>query len=359
VTATTEATTTATTANAVGLRLTFTITAGSLAVGGLSLVGTSLGSVVLAETSCTSPTGPDPAPSSVLSITPTNGPTTGGTATTITGTGFTGATGVTFDGAAGTGFSVVNDTTITVTTPAGTVGPADVVVVDAAGNGSLPAGFTYTTPVASSIVSITPNTGPTTGGTATTITGSGFAGATGVTFDGAAGTGFTVVNDTTITVTTPAGTLGPADVVVVDAAGNGSLPAGFTYTAPAQASSILTISPSNGPTTGNTVVTITGTGFTGATVVAFDGAAGTSFTVVNDTTIRVTTPAGTAGPADVTVTDPAGNATALAGFTYNPLGTLPATGSWTGGIAALAALLLLLGTGATALSRRRPTISAS
>jgi IPT/TIG domain len=232
VTATTEASTTATTASAVGLRLTFSIASGTLVAGSTNVAGTALGSVVLAETSCSSPTGPDPAPSSILTIVPDNGPTTGGTATTLTGSGFTGATGVTFDGVAGTGFTVVNDTTITVTTPPGAAGPADVVVLDALGNGTLPGGFTYTAvPAAapSSIVSVSPASGPTTGGTTVTITGSGFTGATGVTFDGVAATGFTVVNDTTITVTTPLGAAGPADVVVLDAAGNGTRPGGFTY----------------------------------------------------------------------------------------------------------------------------------
>src|SRR5690606_40803670 len=59
--------------------------------------------------------------------------------------------------------------------------------------------------------------------------------------------------------------------------------------------------PDSGPTAGGTVVTITGTGFTGATGVTFDGAAGTAFTVDSDTQITVTTPPGAAGPVDVIV----------------------------------------------------------
>jgi hypothetical protein len=195
------------------------------------LTGTSLGSEVLAETSCTSPTGPDAAPSSALTIAPNSGPDTGGTATTITGSGFTGATGVSFDGVAGTSFSVVDDTTITVTTPPGVVGPADVVVIDSGGDGALPAGFTYTAAGAgaSAPTEISPASGPAAGSTPVTIRGAGFMRAAGVTFDGAAGTSFAVVDDTTITVTTPSGAVGPADVVVIDAAGNGALPRGFTY----------------------------------------------------------------------------------------------------------------------------------
>ena len=52
-------------------------------------------------------------------------------------------------------------------------------------------------------------------------------------------------------------------------------------------------------------MTITGTGFTGATAVDFGTTAATNVTVVNDTTITVVSPAGT-GTVDVTVTTPAG-----------------------------------------------------
>lgn len=54
----------------------------------------------------------------VTAIAPANG--TPGTVVTITGTGFTGASGVTFGGVAATAFTVVDDTTITATVPAGT-----------------------------------------------------------------------------------------------------------------------------------------------------------------------------------------------------------------------------------------------
>lgn len=83
------------------------------------------------------------APPTVLSIDPNTGPEAGSTATVVTGTDFTGSTAVNFDGVPGTGFSVVNDTTINVTTPAGT-GVVDVVVVNPNGNGTLTGGFTYT-----------------------------------------------------------------------------------------------------------------------------------------------------------------------------------------------------------------------
>ena len=78
------------------------------------------------------------------------------------------------------------------------------------------------------------------------------------------------------------------------------------------------VSPTSGTTAGGTDVTITGTGFTGATAVDFGANAATGVTVVSPTSITAISPAGTAGVVDVTVTTPAGtSATSSADqFTY-------------------------------------------
>lgn len=105
-----------------------------------------------------------PPPPAVASILPTIGRATGGDPVTITGSGFTGATGVTIGGAAATGVTVVNDTTITATTPAGTNGAnASVVVTSASGSNAANALFTYdgVVPFVVSIVRSTPGTSPT------------------------------------------------------------------------------------------------------------------------------------------------------------------------------------------------------
>jgi subtilase family serine protease len=77
------------------------------------------------------------------------------------------------------------------------------------------------------------------------------------------------------------------------------------------------ISPSTGTAAGGTVVTITGTGFSGATGVDFSSAAATSVVVDSSTQIMATCPAGT-GTVDVTVTGPGGVSAASAAdrFTY-------------------------------------------
>lgn len=79
---------------------------------------------------------------------------------------------------------------------------------------------------------------------------------------------------------------------------------------------ITGVSPATGPAAGGTVVTITGTDLDGVTAVQFDGVAGTALSVTDDDELVVTTPAGTVGPADVTVVDDAGNVTKVAAYTY-------------------------------------------
>lgn len=73
--------------------------------------------------------------------------------------------------------------------------------------------------------------------------------------------------------------------------------------------------PTFGPV--GTVVTITGTNFTGATAVTFNGTAATSFTVVSDTSITATVPDGATTGA-IAVTTPDGTATSATSFTVSP-----------------------------------------
>lgn len=80
---------------------------------------------------------------------------------------------------------------------------------------------------------------------------------------------------------------------------------------------ITLIAPATGPAAGGTPVTITGVGFTGATGVNFDTDAGTAFSVVDDSTINVTSPVHAAGAVDVTVTMVGGDAVLTGGFTYS------------------------------------------
>ena len=81
---------------------------------------------------------------------------------------------------------------------------------------------------------------------------------------------------------------------------------------------VSAVNPPNGPATGGTPVTITGTNFAAGATVTFGGTAATNVVVVNSATITAMTPAGSVGPVTVTVTNPdAQSGSLLNGFTYS------------------------------------------
>ena len=85
---------------------------------------------------------------------------------------------------------------------------------------------------APTVSAISPNTGTANGGTAVTVTGTGFQSGAVVTIGGTAATSVTVVSSTSITAKTPAHAAGAADVVVKNTDNQaGSLSGGYTYTA--------------------------------------------------------------------------------------------------------------------------------
>ena len=150
-----------------------------------------------------------------------------------------------------------------------------------------------------SVTSVSPNTGPTPGGTAVTITGTNFASGATVKFGTAAATNVAVVNATTITATTPAGSAGAVTVTVTVSGQTGNLTNGFTYVA---TPTVTGVSPNTGSTAGGTSVTITGTNFASGATVMFGTNPAINVVVTNSTTINATTPAGSAGAVTVTVT---------------------------------------------------------
>ena len=82
-------------------------------------------------------------PPSISSVTPNYGPTAGGTTITITGTTLTDASAVTVRGKSAANVTVVNDTTVTAVTPAGSVGAANVQVTTPGGTATISGAFTY------------------------------------------------------------------------------------------------------------------------------------------------------------------------------------------------------------------------
>ena len=142
------------------------------------------------------------APPTVTGVSPTGGPTAGGTSVTVRGTGFTGATAVDFGASnPGTSIDVLSCHPLTVTSPSGT-GTVDVTVTTPNGT-RRPTDSAFTYDACPTITSVNPSQGSTLGGTVVTIAGTNLASPSSVTFGGNAGT-VTASSASSITVTTPA-----------------------------------------------------------------------------------------------------------------------------------------------------------
>jgi hypothetical protein len=301
-----------------GGTLTATATKGVATFSGLTLDKT--GSYLLqvtgdsASPTLTNPVAAEQLPTvtglTVTGFTLASGPLVGGTPVTITGTNLIGVT-VKFGKLAATIIPGSDTgTSIMVKSPAGKVGAVNVTVTNAVGTASAPEQFTYV--AAPSVRRAAPTSGPCGGGTPVTIKGSnlGTTATATVNFGGVAVTPSSD-NGTTIVVNSPAGT-GMVNVTVTTA-GGASAPAHFTYVAAPTITA--NISPASGPAKGGTAVTITGTNLLGATV-KFGAKAATAFVSKSASKIVVKSPAGTAGPVNVTVTTLGGTATAPNQFTY-------------------------------------------
>jgi IPT/TIG domain/Bacterial Ig-like domain (group 3) len=183
------------------------------------------------------------------------------------------------------------------------------------------------------ITGLSPASGPATGGTSVVISGSGFSGATVVDFGSVAATSFTVTNDGSITATAPPGA-DTQDVTVTTPIGTSATSSSDVYR---YVPVVTAVSPASGPTAGGRFVTITGSGFTGATFVDFGFTSAGNYTVNNPGSITVESPSGSAGTVDVTVTTAGGtSATGAADrFTYvsppTVTGVSPSTGPAGGG----------------------------
>ncbi len=158
----------------------------------------------------------------VTALNPDGGPSVGGNQVVITGTLFTGATAVKFGTKSAT-FVVNSSTRITAVAPAGTRGTTvDVTVTTPVGTSPTTGtgnDYTYGIPT---VTSVSPASGPSTGGIWVTIKGTDFATGAVVMFGTKAATNVSVDSSTLITCRAPAHAVGTVDVVVTTAAGSSS-----------------------------------------------------------------------------------------------------------------------------------------
>lgn len=153
---------------------------------------------------------------SFASISPTSGPTAGGTAVTITGTNFTNSTTVLFGSTACASISVSSSSSLTCTTPANAEGAVSITLSDGNDSATEANAFTYGTP-APSFSSINPTGFINSQTTTATITGAGFVSGMTVTIGGSPCSSVVVNSGSSITCTTPTGLgAGSYDVVVTN-----------------------------------------------------------------------------------------------------------------------------------------------
>jgi len=186
----------------------------------------------------------------------------------------------------------------------------------ACGGSETPAGPTDPPVVVGpTVLSITPASGSTSGGTPVTISGANFAAGATVVIGGVAATNVSVVGSTSIQATTGARAAGAAEVTVTVDGRSSTLASAFTYVA-LPPPTISSISPASGSTAGGTTVTLTGTNFASGATVTIGGVAATGVTVLSSTSLRAITGARAAGAADVVVAVGTQSATLTRGYTY-------------------------------------------
>jgi hypothetical protein len=244
-----------------------------------------------------------------MPISPNQGSTGGGTTVTITGTNLANASVVKF-GSKNAAITANTPTSVTVTSPSGT--GAVPVTVTTPGGTSNPLTFFYIGAPFKSGLSA--SSGPLVGGNTVTITGTGLSTASSVHFGANTATP-TVASDSVITVAVPAGAAAGSVGVSVTTAGGSNNGLSYTYI---DVPTITSFTPTSGPASGGTAVTITGTNLDSTQSVTFGGIAA-PFSAINSTTVSAVSPPtadGQPGPADITVTNPAGSATGATPYQY-------------------------------------------
>jgi len=258
----------------------------------------------------------------ITSVVPDTSPLTGGKTVIINGTNFTNnaqsaTISVTFGGVPSPNVTVVSDSQISAVTPPHAAGTVNVMVTTPDGqSASASDAFTYA-PAPPTMSSVSPTSGPVTGGTAVTIIGTNFVSGATVSFGGTSASGVSFVSSTQLKATTPTHAAGTVTVAVTNPDGTQTaLANAFTYGASSVA--VSRVSPISGPAAGGTQVTISGSNFQSGLSVTFGGLAATAVMISNSTTVLATTPAHSAGSVSVTVTNPNGQSTSLpSGFAYH------------------------------------------
>ncbi len=267
----------------------------------------------------------------LTSVTPSSGPTAGGTSITVNGQGFSDGLSLSIGGAPASSVVVQSSTELSAVTPPGAAGSATISLTTPEGETASLTPYTYVPPPA--VSSVAPQPASTEGGTVLVIEGVDFQVGASVTIAGMALVQVGYVSSTELIVVAPPLSAGPQAIVVTNPDGQ-STAASVTYAEPLPPS-IAGVTPASGPAAGGTVVEITGSEFRAGAAVSIGGVTVAEVAVLSTTRLRVTTPGGEHGRHSVVVENPDGRSAAFDGFDYvhAPVldGLSPSEGSTLGG----------------------------
>jgi len=217
---------------------------------------------------------------------------------------------------------------IRVTTPASeTPGPVDITLHRGAEARILEAAYHYV--ISPVVTDIEPSVAPESGGGEVRITGAGFTTNSQVWIGAMAATNVQQLSDTELLAVVPPGSAGTVDVIIRNGEEEGRLVGGFRYEGPLDA---WALTPNSGSTSGGTLVTLFGSGFSEGVDVFFGESPSPEIIVISPTHLLARTPPGQLGVTDVAITmkDSAGSpiwATLSNGYTYmDPTGA--GGGTW-------------------------------
>ena len=186
-------------------------------------------------------------------------------------------------------------------------------------------------PVAPAVTKISPTSGFTTGSTIVTVAGKSFTSSSTVDFGNTPALSVTFGSAKKLTATSPPESAGTVDVRVLTGAQESAAVSHdrFTYKPPATPS-IKKIKPTMGPTSGSTMITITGKNFTSSSTVDFGSTAALRVTYSSATKLSATSPPGSQGKVDLRVLNGSQESAIVKHDKFSYTGPMSCTDNWTG-----------------------------
>ncbi len=231
---------------------------------------------------------------SLRAVEPAHGSAGGGTPILIRGAGFLDAPQFLLGGRQVVSAQVVDDQTVLALTPPHAPGPVALYALTGEEQVVLREAFVFDDEgirpsiPGLSVLSVSPASGPSRGGSEVRVLGSGFAPGASVRFGGIPAVGVTFVSEAELRVRTPEGSPGPVDVVVRVSVGEALLRNGYEFKAPGMA--VLAVEPDSGAHGGGTRVRLFGQGLDGVERVFFGGVQSPEITVESSVSVVAVAP---------------------------------------------------------------------